>query len=62
MVLISSLQHVSWLLSGTWKLHRVMAASMALATTSAVKLDSQKAKEWGGVEPASKATAIILVT
>ena len=40
------------------KLHRIVAVNMASASTSAMRLDSQKAKEW--VDPAIKVMPLIL--
>ena len=34
------------MVAGALKLHRVLAINMAPTSTSAMKLDSQKAKEW----------------
>ena len=36
------------LLEGTLKCHRVLGMNMALNSTSAMKLELQKAKEWAG--------------
>ena len=34
--------------SGTLKCHRVVAINVALVSTSVMRLESQKAKEWAG--------------
>ena len=46
--------------AGTLKCHRTVALNMALASTTAMRLDSQKKKPRNGLDPAVKATALIL--